>query len=170
MALRSRATQARAARAAQTEEAGEQPKAGSLAERRRRAVQPRGESAPSAPQREADDAPHEERVAPTNAPDEEPQDDPALAEDTPVEEQSEAPDAPAKKAARKPRSDKGIKRTPAPVETAGMSPADIRARMREVEAQHKELVKVFEADKKALTDEYAQLAVQLLEAQAPGGS
>lgn len=165
MALRSRATQARAARAAQTEEAEEQPKAGSLAERRRRAVQPRGGTAEPAPAPAPDEAP-----APTNAPDEEPQDDPAPAEDTPVEEQSEAPDAPAKKAARKPRSDKGIKRTTTPVATDGMSAADIRTRMREVEAQHKELVKVFEADKKALTDVYAQLAVQLLEAQAPGGS
>lgn len=157
MALRSRATQARAERAQAASEDAPATTGGSLAERRRRAVQPRGGTAEPAP------APAPDKTsAPTNAPVEEPAQQPDPAAEAGWETE------PTPKRARKPRSDKGTKRAAPPDPESGdpaeWTAAQIRARMKEVEALHKELTKSFEIDKKALSDEYAQLAVQLLEA------
>lgn len=163
MALRSRATEARAARAGTTEETPAPTGGGSLAERRRRAVQPRGGTAEPAPAPAPDEAP-----APTNAPVEEPaaQADPAVPAAGVNDDPRADEPAPVAKRARKPRSDKGTKRAAVAEVQDGseLSATEIRARMREIETHHKELTKSFERDKKALADEYAALAVRLLDA------
>lgn len=163
MALRSRASEARAARAAGAQTEDETPTSsggGSLADRRRRAVQPRGEIAKA----------RQEAPAPTNAPVEDPpfEPDPAVPDEQAPLPPADEPIPAAEKPARKPRSDKGTKRA-APPEPESNNPsewsaAQTRARMKEIEGAYKELVKQFEGDKKALSDEYAQLAVRLLEA------